>query len=69
MTTDSDRIPTAEQLSSFYRVVREGVLLSNVVEFVELGEDGKLYVSFGRCEDRGYRVIARIAPKGETSYE
>lgn len=65
----SDCMPTTGQLHSLYRVVREGVLLSNVVEFVEMGEDATLYVSFGRCEDRQYRVVARIAPTGEISYE
>jgi hypothetical protein len=62
-------MPTPEQLSAFYGVVRQCVLLSSVVEFVELGEDGNLYVSIGRRDDREYRLVARIDPAGETNYD
>lgn len=60
---------TPEQLRAFYGVVRQCVLLSSVVEFVELGEDGNLYVSIGRRDDREYRLVARIDPVGETNYD
>jgi hypothetical protein len=42
--------PTIEQLQVFYRVVRQYVLLSVYIVFVELGEDANLYIFIGYCD-------------------
>jgi hypothetical protein len=60
--------PTIEQLRNFYGVVRRSVLLSLYVYFVEIPENGSLYVYMGREEDRSVSVIASITPAGEVDY-
>jgi hypothetical protein len=60
--------PTIEQLRNFYGMVRRSVLLSLYVYFVEIPENGNLYVYMGREEDRSVSVIASITPAGEVDY-
>lgn len=59
--------PTIEQLRSFYRFARRSVLLSSYIRFVELGEDGNLYVHVGLYESQGV-FVACIMPTGEIEY-
>jgi len=56
--------PTPSQLSSFYLLVREIVLLSLVVTFVELAMDSNVYVYASRQESVDILVF-RIATNGE----
>jgi hypothetical protein len=60
--------PTLEQSRNFYGVVRRSVLLSLYVYFVEIPENGSLYIYMGREEDRSVSVIASITPAGEVDY-
>jgi hypothetical protein len=57
--------PTVEQLQTFYRVVRQAVILSSYIAFVELSEDRNLYVYMGRYENPQASSILGIAPNGE----
>lgn len=57
--------PTIEQLRTFYKVIRRSVLLSLYVYFVELPEDGNLYLYMGRENDSSISVIVSITPAGE----
>ncbi len=61
--------PTVDQCLSLYRVVRQVVLLSSFVAFVELAQDRKLYVHTGRYEDLTSRIVIVITPEGEVIYE
>jgi hypothetical protein len=56
--------PTIEQLSAFYRVVRQSVLMSSHIIFVELGEDRNLYIWIGRNEPESIFIVY-ITPSGE----
>lgn len=60
--------PTFEQLRTFYRVVRQVVLLSSYVVFVELAEDGNLYVHVGRYDHPLVRSVVCISPDGRVNY-
>lgn len=57
--------PTIEQLRTFYKVIRRAVLLSLYVYFVELPENGNLYLYMGRESDSSISVIVSITPAGE----
>jgi hypothetical protein len=59
--------PTLEQLRTFYRVVRQAVILSSFIAFVELSEDRRLYVYMGRYDDPQESSILSIAPNGEVN--
>jgi len=59
--------PTFEQLRTFYRVVRQAVLLSSYIAFVELAEDGNLYVHVGRYDRPLVRSTLYISPDGEVN--
>jgi hypothetical protein len=59
--------PTLEQLRTFYRVVRQAVLLSSYIAFVELLEDLNLYVHIGRYDNPQARFIVYITPDGKSS--
>jgi hypothetical protein len=59
--------PTTEQLRAFYRFVRQAVLFSSYVAFVELGEDRNLYVYLGRYDSPLESSIFRITPGGEVT--
>jgi hypothetical protein len=61
--------PTIEQLRTFYRVVRQAVLLSSYIEFAELAEDGNLYVYVGRYDRPSVRTIVYITPGGEVNHD
>jgi hypothetical protein len=56
--------PTNEQLRTFYRLVRQAVLMSSYIAFVELGEDRNLYLHVGRY-DPGTIFVITINPSGE----
>jgi hypothetical protein len=56
--------PTTEQLRTFYWVVRQSVLMSSYIVFVELGEDHNLYVRVGRYEPESVFLVY-ITPSGE----
>lgn len=62
-------MPTIEQLQEFYRATRRAVLLSSYVSFVELAENGSLYVYFGHYDRPLARTIVSISPSGEVNYE
>lgn len=59
--------PTLEQLKTFYRVVRQSVLLSSYIAFVELSEDLNLYIHIGRYDNPQARFIVYITPNGRSS--
>jgi hypothetical protein len=59
--------PTIEQLKTFYRVVRQAVILSSYIAFVELLEDSNLYVYLGRYDSPQASSILHITPSGEVS--
>jgi len=59
--------PTIEQLRTFYRVVRRFVLLSSYITFVELADDGNLFIYAGRYNAPLVRSILFIAPDGEVN--
>lgn len=62
--------PTIPQLRSFYRVVRQVVLLSSYIAFVELVEDQRLFVYIGRYDSSQSTLTVFITPEGEVnSYE
>lgn len=56
--------PTIEQLRTFYRLVRQAVLMSSYIAFVELGEDRNLYLHVGRYDPETVFFIT-INPSGE----
>jgi hypothetical protein len=56
--------PTNEQLRTFYGVVRQAVMLSSYVAFVELAQNGNLYVYIGRY-DSPPPLIVYVTPAGE----
>lgn len=58
--------PTVPQLRSFYRVVRQAVLLSSYVAFVELAEDQRLFVYMGRYDMQNVLTVF-ITPEGEVN--
>ncbi|PZD74949.1 hypothetical protein C1752_00874 [Acaryochloris thomasi RCC1774] len=59
--------PTIDQLRSFYRVVRQAVLLSSYIAFTELTEDGNLFVYIGRYDEAESSIIVSITPNGEVN--
>ena len=59
--------PTLEQLRTFYRVVHQYVRLSSYVAFVELAEDGNLFVYVGRYNAPLVRSTLFISPEGEVN--
>jgi hypothetical protein len=59
--------PTIEQLRTFYRFVRQAVLVSSYVAFVELSEDRNLYVYLDRYDSPLESWIFRITPSGEVT--
>jgi hypothetical protein len=62
--------PTIEQLKTFYRVIRQAVVLSSYISFVELSEDLSLYVHVGRYDNAQARFIVYITPDGRSrNYE
>lgn len=56
--------PTALQLQTFYRVVRQAVLLSSYIAFVEMGSDENLYIYIGRYGNIQASIIRVIRPDG-----
>ena len=71
MNTDMNSIePTIDQLRSFYRVVRQAVLLSSYIAFTEIGENQNLLVYIKRYDNPESNIIVFITPDGEVnSYE
>ena len=62
--------PTIEQLKTFYRVVRQSVILSSYIAFVEILDDSNLYVHIGRYDNPLIRFIVYITPEGKSiNYE
>jgi hypothetical protein len=59
--------PTIEQLQTFYRVVRQAVILSSYIAFVEILDDRNLYVHMGRYDNPLTRFIVYITPDGRSS--
>jgi hypothetical protein len=59
--------PTIEQLKTFYRVVRQAVVLSSYIAFVELSEDSNLYVHIGRYDNPQTRFMVYVNPEGMSS--
>jgi hypothetical protein len=59
--------PTIKQLKTFYRVVRQAVVLSSYIAFVELSENGNLYVYMGRYDSPLDSSILGITPNGEVN--
>jgi hypothetical protein len=57
--------PTTEQLKAFYRVIRNFVVMSSYISFVELGQDENLYIHAGRYDAPSTRSIVYITPDGE----
>jgi hypothetical protein len=57
--------PTTEQLRAFYQVVRQAVVLSSYISFVELPQDGNLYVYTKRYDEPLSMLIILIAPDGQ----
>ncbi len=56
--------PTSEQLRTFYQVVRQAVVLSSYISFVELPRDGNLYVYTKRYDEPLSMLIILISPDG-----
>jgi hypothetical protein len=61
--------PTVDQLRTFYRVVRQAVLLSSYIAFTELTEDRNLSVYIRRYDEPESNIIVFIAPDGEVNNE
>jgi hypothetical protein len=63
--------PTTEQLRTFYRVVREAVVMSALINYVELGENGLLVVYVGKYDNQGQYTgfYVSITPTGEFTDE
>lgn len=61
--------PTLKQLKTFYRVVRQAVLLSSYIAFVELTEDHNLFVYIGRYDESEGNIIVFITPEGDVNNE
>jgi hypothetical protein len=62
--------PTIEQLKMFYRVVRQSVILSSYIAFVEILDDSNSYVHMGRYDNSLTRFIVYITPEGRSiNYE
>lgn len=59
--------PSIEQLKTFYRVVRQAVLLSSYISFVELSGDRRLYVYLGRYDSPLDSSILCITSNGEVN--
>jgi hypothetical protein len=59
--------PTIEQLRTFYRVVRQAVVLSSYIAFVELSENSNLYVYISRYDNPQTRFIVYVTPEGRSS--
>ncbi len=58
---------TIDQLKTFYRVIRQAVMLSSYIAFVELSEDRNLYVHVGRYDNFQTRFVVFISPNGRSS--
>jgi hypothetical protein len=56
--------PTIEQLRTFYQIVRQAVLLSSYISFVELPQDANLYVYTKRYDSPLSSLIVLITPDG-----
>lgn len=67
MPTSTD--PTPAQLLKFYQATRQAVLLSSYIAFVELGSDDYLYLYIGRYNSPNSRLLIKINPSGDASYE
>lgn len=61
--------PTIDQLKTFYRVVRQAVLLSSFIAFAELADDQNLFVYIGRYDESGSNIIVFITPDGVVNTE
>ena len=61
--------PSIDQLRTFYRVVRQAVLLSSYIAFVELTEDQRLFVYIKRYDKSESITIVFITPNGEVNNE
>ena len=57
-------VPTIDQLRTFYRVVRQAVLMSSFIAFTELAEDQNLFVYVRRYDEPGSNIIVFITPDG-----
>ena len=57
--------PTIEQLKTFYRVVRQAVIFSSYISFVEISEKRNLYVYMGRYDSPQDSSMLGITPNGE----
>lgn len=56
--------PTIEQLRAFYQVVRQAVLLSSYVSFVELAQDHNLYIYTKRYDAPQSSLVILVSPDG-----
>jgi hypothetical protein len=54
-------------LKALYRLIRQAVMLSSYISFVELSEDRSLYVYLGRYDSPLDSSILCITPNGEVS--
>jgi hypothetical protein len=54
-------------LKALYRVIRQAVVLSSYIAFVELSEDSNLYVHIGRYDNPQTRFIVYVTPEGRSS--
>jgi hypothetical protein len=57
--------PTIEQLRTFYQIVRQAVLLSSYISFVELAQDQNLYVYTKRYDAPLSSLIILVTPNGQ----
>jgi hypothetical protein len=57
--------PTIEQLRAFYQIVRQAVLLSSYISFVELAQDRNLYIYTKRYDAPLSLLIILITPNGQ----
>lgn len=57
--------PTVEQLRTFYQVVRQAVLLSSYISFVELAQDLNLYIYTKRYNAPQASLVILVTPEGQ----
>jgi hypothetical protein len=57
--------PTIEQLRTFYQIVRQAVLLSSYISFVELAQDSNLYIYTKRYDEPLSSLIILVNPNGQ----
>jgi hypothetical protein len=60
-----ERMETTEQLRTFFAVVRQSVQLSSYISYVELPQDGNLYVYTKRYDEPLSSIVIRIAQNGQ----